>query len=1057
MAINMGTASGTLTLDASSLFNNLNSAISSLDNFASSSDNAASSFDDLESSLDGAGSELNNLGNNLDDAANSSDTLTESSNNSKSSMEKFSGALITVGDKLNSVGKKISDTGGNLTKYITLPLAGLATGAVTAASGFESSMSQVQATMGITKDSMSEVHGETVNTMEALSAIAKQMGSETKFSAKESADALNYLALAGLSAEEQIDALPTVLTLAAAGNMDLAYASDLVTDSMSALGLETQDMTAFADQMAKTASNSNTSVAQLGEAILVVGGQARLCGLDTANLNTALGILADNGIKGSEGGTALRNTLKNLYTPTDKASEVLEKLGITTQDADGNLRGAEEVLLDLDVALSKLSEADRVKTMNEIFDTRTIAPASALLNSVTTSTYNYADALTVNQKAAIALQGSISDLNLDVEDSQVFIEKFTGAYASYGEDWARTVAASLGATEEQVDVLVERYKSALTSANDETNSMLGNMDIRWNDLKASVEDSTGAAQLMADTQLDNFNGQLTILKSQLEGIAIQFGELILPYLKAFADKISGLLTWISNLDDSQKKMVLTIAAVVAAVGPVLTVIGKVISGIGTVSKAIGNLPNTINNLKNVASGVSKAFSSLSAVLSANPIILIVSAIAALVAAFIYLWNNCEEFREFWIGLWESIKETFSNVIEKIQEIFHAIVDWFKDNWQSLILFLINPVAGLFKYFYDNFEGFRNFVDGILESIKTMFVNLFNNIKTFFTNLWNSIKSILSGIANWVNTYVIQPVLSVVVPIVTKVAEIVAKIWEIITALFSVAAKWVYDNVISPIVDFVSELVSTVTEFFQNLWDSICDIFIQFATWWYDNVISPIINLVSSLVNSIVSFFQSAWNGITNVFSKIGSWFGDRWNDIKNVFSAVGSWFGNIFSGAVDKIKEVFGKIKDWFSELWDDIKSIFSTAATAVADFFSEAFKTAFNGVMNTVENAVNFFVDGINSAIDIINKIPEVSIDKLTPLSLPRLAVGLDYVPYDEYQALLHKGERVLTKQENKEYTEGKQSGSGNIFIFNSPEPIDEIEAAKQFKKTQQELAEGF
>ena len=144
-----------------------------------------------------------------------------------------------VGDKLQAVGDKVSGVGETLTKSVTAPVVGLGTAAVATAASFESSMSQVQATMGITKDAMSTVNGESVNTMDTLSALAKQMGSETAFSASECAEALNYLALAGYDTQEMCDTLPTVLNLAAAGGIDLASASDMVTDAMSALGMGT--------------------------------------------------------------------------------------------------------------------------------------------------------------------------------------------------------------------------------------------------------------------------------------------------------------------------------------------------------------------------------------------------------------------------------------------------------------------------------------------------------------------------------------------------------------------------------------------------------------------------------------------------------------------------------------------------------------------------------------------------------------------------------------------------------------------------------------------------
>ena len=209
--------------------------------------------------------------------------------------------MKTAGDNISSAGQKMLP--------VTAAVTGLGTAAVTTAANFESSMSQVQATMGITKDAMSTVDGQTVNTMDTLNELAKKMGSETAFSASECAQALNYLALAGYDTQQMCDTLPTVLNLAAAGDIDLASASDMVTDAMSALGMEVSEAGTMVDQMAKTASSTNTSVAQLGEGILTIGATAKSVKGGTAELNTALGILANNGIKGAEGGTHLRNII----------------------------------------------------------------------------------------------------------------------------------------------------------------------------------------------------------------------------------------------------------------------------------------------------------------------------------------------------------------------------------------------------------------------------------------------------------------------------------------------------------------------------------------------------------------------------------------------------------------------------------------------------------------------------------------------------------------------------------------------------------------------------
>lgn len=297
--------------------------------------------------------------------------------------------------------------------------------------------------MGITKDSMSDLNGASVNTMAALRDLAKQMGAETTFSASECADAMNYLALAGYDTQEIYDILPTVLNLAAAGDIDLASASDMVTDAMSALGMETSEADTMVDQMAKTASLTNTSVAQLGEGILTIGATARTVKGGTAELNVALGILANNGIKSAEGGTHLRNVILSLQNPTDKATAQMEALGISVYDSEGNMRSLNDILGDLNTSMEGMTAQEKSNIIGQIFNKTDLSAVNALL-------------------------------------------------------------ANTGDT--------------------------------WDSLQQSIVDSGGAAQQMADTQLDNLSGQLTLLKYALECLAISFGEILMPAIRAIAKR-----------------------------------------------------------------------------------------------------------------------------------------------------------------------------------------------------------------------------------------------------------------------------------------------------------------------------------------------------------------------------------------------------------------------------------------------------------------------------------------------------------------------------------------
>ena len=536
--------------------------------------------------------------------------------------------LVKTGKAFDKISEKADSAGKKMTVLTGTIAAGGAVAVKTTAT-FESAMSQVQATMGVTKDSMSVVNGESVNTMDTLNALAKEMGAKTAFSATECAQALNYLALAGYNTQQMCDTLPIVLNLAAAGDMELATASDMVTDAMSALGMGVDQAGKMVDQMSKTASTTNTSVSQLGEGILTIGATAKSIKGGTEELNTALGILANNGIKGAEGGTHLRNIILSLQKPTDAAAAIMESLGVAVYDSEGNMRSLNDILTDLNISMEEMTSEEKTNAIGDIFNKTDLASVNALL-------------------------------------------------------------ANTGDT--------------------------------WSNLQQTIADSGGAAQQMADTQLDNLNGQITILKSQIEGLLIQIGEKILPYIKKTVDGLSGVITWLSGLDSATQNMIMIILLIVAAIGPLLIFIGEMASGVSAIIKVVQILIPIV--------------SSLNAVLSANPIILIIAGITALIVAIILLYNKCEWFRDgvnaivgtivdFAKDVWEKISIFFT---ETIPNVFDTVIAWFKDNWQGLLHLLVNPFAGAFKLLYDNCEGFRNFVNGFIEKVVDAFTGFVSKIK-----------------------------------------------------------------------------------------------------------------------------------------------------------------------------------------------------------------------------------------------------------------------------------------------------------------------------------------
>ncbi len=323
---------------------------------------------EAENSADGYATSIDGCGNQIADASDEVDDFSDE-------VENAADKTTVFGDVLKAELLSSAITEG--IKKLAEGIYNIAKSATDTGMTFEASMSQVAATMGITTAEIatgSEAY-------ETLNAAAQECGKSTMFSASQAAEALNYLALAGYDAEKAAATLPKVLNLAAAGGLDLQYAADLVTDSMAAMGMETYQLDNYIDQMAKTSQKSNTSVAQLGEATLVCAGTVALTGQSLETMNTALGVMANNGIKSAEGGTHLRNILLSLSAPTDNAAAAMDELGLRVSDSHGNMRDLNAILIDMNKQMSGMSTVQKTQMISKIFNKTDIAAVNSLLKS----------------------------------------------------------------------------------------------------------------------------------------------------------------------------------------------------------------------------------------------------------------------------------------------------------------------------------------------------------------------------------------------------------------------------------------------------------------------------------------------------------------------------------------------------------------------------------------------------------------------------------------------------------------------------------------------------
>lgn len=317
---------------------------------------------------------------------------------------------------MDSIGKKLTSAGKNLTTKVTLPIVGIGTAAVKTSMDFEAAMDKVA--------SLSGAQGEN---FDRLRDKALEMGAKTMYSATESAEALQYMALAGWNTEDMLNGLEPILKLAGAAGMDLGRASDIVTDGLTAMGLTAQDAAHFADVLAVAMSKSNTDVDQLGEAFKYVAPLAGAMGYNIEDLSIALGLMANAGIKASQGGTSLRRVLQNLSNPTEKVAGAMADLGISMFNPDGSAKSLYDLMVELRESMRNLSQEEQAMYASTIAGSTGLSGLLAIVNAseddfnnLTNAIYN-ADGAGMEMYDTMTnnLKGSVTELMSALESLMI--------------------------------------------------------------------------------------------------------------------------------------------------------------------------------------------------------------------------------------------------------------------------------------------------------------------------------------------------------------------------------------------------------------------------------------------------------------------------------------------------------------------------------------------------------------------------------------------------------------------------------------------------------------
>lgn len=783
--------------------------------------------------------------------------------------------------------EKASKVGGTITKAgesllpLTTGLVGLGATAVKITADFDQQMSKVSAISGATGDDFDKLRDK-----------AREMGAKTKFSATESAEAMEYMAMAGWETKDMLNGIDGIMNLAAASGEDLATTSDIVTDALTAFGLTAQDSAHFSDILAAASSSANTNVSMMGETFKYAAPVLGSMGYSAEDAALAIGMMANSGIKSSQAGTALRGAMTNLAKPTDTVEGAMKKYNISLTDNEGRMLSLRELMVQLRTNLGGLSKSEQAAAATALFGKNAMSGMLAVIN------------------------GSDKD---------------------------------------------------------------------FKKLENAIDNCDGSSEQMANTMNDNLSGQITILMSQLQELAISFGDMLVPTIREVVGHVQNFVDKLNSMDEGQRQTILRIGLVVAALGPALIGIGKVITATGTISKALAAIT--------------------------SPAAIVVAAIAAIVAVIIHLWNTNEDFRNTITEIWQKIKDAFTGFTEGIQERLSGLGISFSDVtsaistiWNGFCNLLapvieaafqivatalqtaFNVILGIWDVFSALFSGNWS---GAWDAAKGIFISVFDAVKEYFSTVLNAIKGVLDVFLGWFGTDWDT--------VWNAAKELFSEVWEAIKEAASIALDAI-QTAITTVFTAISTVISTIwngiKDFLSETWTAI-----KLAT---SLAIDAIATVITTVFNAIATTINTVWNGIKTVTSTI-------WNGIKTAITTslntTRTTTISIVNGIRSTVSTVWNGIKTVTSTIWNGIKTAITTSLNTTRSTVSSVVNrigTTVGNIWDRIKSTTESVWESIQNAIETpINTARDVVQDAINTIrgafnftwSLPHLALPHPYI----------------------------------------------------------------
>ena len=655
--------------------------------------------------------------------------LEKQANESKSALEKIGEA----GEKLKDIGGKVTDVGKSMTTHVTAPVAAAGAAIVKTAGDFEQQMAKVSG--------IAQAYG---GDLDSLKEKALELSEKTQFSATEIAQAYEYMGMAGWNTNQILAGTPGILDLATASGEDLSRVSDIVTDGLTAFGMQAEDTSRFVNVLAEAARSSNTNVNLMGESFKYVGPVAGAMGYSIEDVATALGLMANSGIKGSMAGTSLRNMLQRMAKPTKESQMAMDRLGLSLTDSSGNMLSFEQIMDQLRNSMGEINMP--LEEYNRQLD-----ELDAELEDGTLTESKYEAALEELNKQAFGAEGA---------------EKARAAAMLGGTRAMAGLMAISEATEEDYKNLKDAIKGSSDVMVKTADGSVKRLNKALEDGDEIIEEYNGTAAAMAGTMNDTANVQMKQFTNQLQNLGIQFGETVLPMLSKVIDKLSELMDKFKALTPEQQEMIVKFALIAAAIGPVLTVLGTLMTALGGLLTVVPQIAGAIGTVATFITGTAiPALGGLvtaiaPVIAAAAPFILAVGAVVAAGVLVVKNWDEIKEAARLLVERtkehWENFKKGFSELGDKVKEKVGNMKDKFsefKSNVGSAMDDAKSKVAGFAVEWAEKLVNSGDKVSQFGNNIKSKFEDMKQGVIGIFEGIKDGIKSPINAALGYIEKFI----------------------------------------------------------------------------------------------------------------------------------------------------------------------------------------------------------------------------------------------------------------------------------------------------------------